>query len=123
MKALITTFWFFLTTLAYGQSLSLENPTYRSNDIEYTLIEADEFFTTIHFKKYNEGSLIETGYYRNNKPHGTWVLYDSEGNRISAMKFNDGNRISMEMNQNGRRVTILYLDNKPTEVTYYIATN
>jgi len=121
MKTFITASLIFLSTLAYGQTLSLENPTYRSGDIEYTLSSITDFYTYVDFKRFDGDVLIETGTYRNDKPHGTWIMYSPDGEVKSTMKFNDGNRVYMQTTQEGRKVTILYHNNKPAEVTYYVA--
>ena len=41
---------------------------------------------------YEDGTIAQTGYFINGRPHGKWKLYNTEGKKIGKGKFQEGKK-------------------------------
>lgn len=103
--------------------LTLENPTIKLENTVYKLTGFDYMDRPIvNITKYHDnGNISQTGDLIDNKPNGTWMLYDMYANLISTMKYRYGNR-EILINYTGRGEFIVhYVNNKPykqIEISY-----
>lgn len=102
---------FTVILLLFGFNLLSQTASYTNYDgdkiIEYTL-------------KSESGKVIETGYYLNNKMHGTWTAYYPSGKVQAIVKFREGNRHGKWsfFDENGRILMVItYNNNKKLMAT------
>ena len=43
-----------------------------------------------YYKEYKGDQIVDVGYFRNDEPHGLWVVYDPNGDTSYTAKFNEG---------------------------------
>jgi antitoxin component YwqK of YwqJK toxin-antitoxin module len=95
---------FTILLFLFGFNLLSQTALYTNNDgdniIEYTLQGED-------------GKVIETGYYLNNKMHGTWTSYYPSGKTQAIVKFKNGLRHGKWsfFDESGRVLMVVTYDN------------
>ncbi|KAB2809831.1 toxin-antitoxin system YwqK family antitoxin [Phaeocystidibacter luteus] len=89
MKALFTTALLVVfTALATAQDVRTETYDNGQTKVEYTM-----FGNYVQMVAYHENGVVkETGSFLNNKPHGEYRLYDSEGELLSAGEYVQGKK-------------------------------
>jgi antitoxin component YwqK of YwqJK toxin-antitoxin module len=68
----------------------------------------------IEYSKQNEqGRVIETGFYYNNKMHGTWISYYPSGKKQSIVKFRNGVKHGkwIFLDESGRTLLVVLYEN------------
>lgn len=124
MKKLLVILSLALSSMAYSQELSFENPIIETENGRFELVSADDWGNhVIRYEKYSNGLIIESGRFVNGKKDGTWHQYDRNGNVVSSMEFENDTRVRMVTMSGGREVTVIYRNGKAIEVTYYLASN
>jgi len=120
VKFLITTLLALTTGLASGQVLDLGESIDLENGIRLQLLDVNEG-NLIKYTKINiDGSKVQEGTYLDGVPHGVWTMYHLDGT-TSKMEYKHGKRVVMSTFDNsGRRVDIVYRDNKPIKMVSYI---
>ncbi len=76
MKTLISIFCFLFATITFGQEVE---PKYERID---DLIRATFY--------HDNGEINQVGYFKRGKPHGEWVSYDLDGNKLSEGNYDMG---------------------------------
>mgnify|MGYP001245504894 CR=1 FL=1 len=119
MRKLLTVLALVFTTGLFAQAqLSLENPTIRIENKKFTLVDVNSMdMVEIKYEEFQDDKLIKSGNYLNNKIHGTWNLYDENGNITSSATYNNGKKISYTTIVENKTITVRYLNNKPINVT------
>ena len=118
MRKLLTALALVFTTGLFAQTqLSLENPTIRIENKKFTLVDVNSMdMVEIKYEEFQDDKLIKSGNYLNNKIHGTWNLYDENGNITSSATYNNGKKISYTTIVENKTITVRYLNNKPINV-------
>ena len=118
MRKLLTVLALVFTTGLFAQAqLSLENPTIRIENKKFTLVDVNSMdMAEIKYEEFQDGKLIKSGNYLNNKIHGTWNLYDENGNITSSATYNNGKKILYTTIVENKTITVRYLNNKPINV-------
>ena len=118
MRKLLTMLALVFTTGLFAQTqLSFENPTITIENKKFTLVDVNSMdMAEIKYEEFQDGNLIKSGNYLNNKLHGTWNLYDENGNVISSATYNRGKKISYTTIVENKTITVRYLNNKPINV-------
>ena len=127
MTKLIVTLIMLLPLSAAAQGLVNSNSTVITEGLaQYELVRVDEFGQAlVKYQKFDdEGNLSQDGFYSDGKPAGVWRMYDSGGNVLSTMKYdNNGNRISLVAENEKRKTRVQYEDDRPNRVVTQIKDN
>lgn len=66
---------------------------------------------------HDNGEIAQTGFYLNDKLHGEWKMYDSEGNKIAMGQYDKGSRTGKWFFWEGQELQeVAYLDNQITNI-------
>jgi antitoxin component YwqK of YwqJK toxin-antitoxin module len=63
---------------------------YRDNTVHITDNEHSLSIDSLHFKRFDDGSPSEIGFYRNGLLHGKFYVFDDSGAKIKEMEFRNG---------------------------------
>jgi len=67
---------------------------------------------------YDDGSIHQVGYTKNNKVHGVWKSYDRDGNKIAKAIYENGNKVGKWFFWNdGKLSEVDYSDNRIVKVS------
>ena len=116
MRTLVIAFFMVFGFSATAQQVELdwENPIQKVDDRVYELtIDNSEEVIVKYTQLRVDGSVAQTGFYRNQKPCGIWKMYDLEGNVISTMIYKKGKRQKLMSVYLGEEVTVYYQNNRP----------
>lgn len=118
MRKLLTLLAIVFTTAVSAQAvLSLENPTVTIENKKFTLLDINPMGAAyVKYEEYQDGKLLKSGTYFDNKLHGVWTLYDEMGNISSNITYNNGNKVSYTTITESKTITVKYLNNKPINV-------
>lgn len=107
----------FTTSVSAQAVLSLENPVISIDNKKFTLVDVNSMdMVEIKYEEFQDDKLIKSGNYLNNKIHGTWNLYDENGNVVSSATYNRGKKILYTTIVENKTITVRYLNNKPINV-------
>lgn len=107
----------FTTSVSAQAVLSLENPVISIDNKKFTLVDVNSMdMVEIKYEEFQDDKLIKSGNYLNNKIHGTWNLYDENGNITSSATYNNGKKILYTTIVENKTITVRYLNNKPINV-------
>lgn len=116
MRNLIVMFLMVFGLSATAQSVELdwENPIQRVDNKIYQLtINNSEEFIVKYTQLRVDGTVAQTGFYKNQKPCGIWKMYDLKGNLTSTMIYKNGKRQKLISMAHGEEVTVFYQNNRP----------
>ena len=66
---------------------------------------------------YDNGEIMEQGFYKDKKLHGEWVKYDKSGKKITKAFYSDGIKTGKWMFLNDGKLTeVIYKENKIASV-------
>lgn len=117
MRKLITLVILSLPFALSAQSLmNLTSSTIEDGGNRYELVRVDEFGQAlVRYQKYDEGILVQEGYYSNGKPTGVWHMYSPVTQEvISTMRYDSqGNRVQLSTEIENQKTTVRYEDDLP----------
>lgn len=116
MRTLIIAFFmvFGLSATAQQVELDWENPIQRVDNKVYEMtVDNSEEVIVKYTQLRDDGTVAQAGFYRNQKPCGTWKMYDLEGNVISTMIYRRGEKKKLTSMHLGEEVTVYYENNRP----------
>lgn len=61
-----------------------------SQDIEPTMEKVGDMVKATYF--HENGEIAQTGYFLNDKLHGQWLMYDTNGKKVAAGKYVEGKK-------------------------------
>ena len=124
MKELIFCLFMAISVVAQSQELSWERPVFETENLQYELIDVDNWGrATVSYTKYKDGVIRETGNFLDMKKHGVWNQYDAKGNVISSIKYDNDIRVWLRTIVEGKEIYITYKNDRAAEITYYLAIN
>jgi len=118
MRTLIIAFFmvFGLSATAQQVELDWENPIQRVDNKVYEMtVDNSEDVIVKYTQLRVDGSVAQTGFYRDQKPCGIWKMYDLEGNVISTMIYRRGEKKKLTSMHLGEEVTVYYENNRPVK--------
>lgn len=105
---------FGLSATAQQVELDWENPIQRVDNKVYEMtVDNSEEVIVKYTQLRDDGTVAQAGFYRNQKPCGTWKMYDLEGNVISTMIYRRGEKKKLTSMHLGEEVTVYYENNRP----------
>lgn len=99
MKNMILTFTMLFSVVLLAQAKNIE-PTFEKNG---DMVKATYF--------HDNGEIAQTGHLLNNKLHGEWVSFNSEGKKTGVAQYNMGNKVGKWFMWSGNNLTEVDYDN------------
>lgn len=69
---------------------------------------------------HDNGEIAQTGFYKNEKPHGEWIAFDREGNKTALGKYTEGVKTGKWFFWNDETLSeVDYSENRIASVSYW----
>ena len=69
---------------------------------------------------HDNGEVLQRGFYKNEKPHGEWIAFDQDGNKIALGRYSEGVKTGKWFFWNGEILSeVDYSNNKIASVNYW----
>lgn len=88
MRKLLTSVLMFATVAVFAQNKQTVN--YETGEVKSVYKQANELVMVTHY--YKDGTVKETGFFKNGVPEGEWVSYAQNGDKTAELNYQNGKR-------------------------------